>query len=104
MEANLNTILEAQAEIEVLNGNSWPTRLAKLEEKLRKHVMRMRNSQVDLDAHEIGEFIENLAEANNFRTHRVHYQSVTPAPDGHVMLQYEATLDKFHCFIYVRDI
>ena len=103
MEANLNTVLQAQAEVEILNGK-WPSKsLTKFEEKLRKQVLLLRNNGTSMDAHEIQEVMEAIAESYGFRTCRIHYQSVAPAPDGHTMLQYEATLDKFHCFIYVRD-
>ena len=103
MGANLNTLLQAQAEVEILN-DKWPSKsLTKFEEKLRKQVLLLRNSGASMDAHEIQEMMEAIAETCGFRTCRIHYQSVTPAPDGHTMLQYEATLDKFHCFIYVRD-
>lgn len=104
MEANLDTMLQAQAEVEILN-DKWPSKsLLKFEEKLRKQILLLRNNDVTPDGIEILELMEALAETCGFRTRRIHYQSVTPAPDGHTMLQYEATLDKFHCFIYVRDI
>ena len=104
MEANLNTLPEAQAEVEILNDKYPSKSLLKFEEKLRKEILRLRNNGISLDAHEIHDLMEALAQACNLRTHRIHYQSVTPAPDGHTMLEYEATLDKFHCFIYVRDL
>lgn len=104
MEANLNTMLEAQAEVEIINDKSPNKSLTKFEAKLRKGILLLRNNGDSPDAHEIGEIMESMAESCGFRTHRIHYQTITPAPDGHVMLAYEATLDKFHCFIYVRDL
>lgn len=100
----LNTIPEAQAEIEVLNGGEPSKALKKLEGQLRKFVMKFRDLGSPADANETCELIEGLAKANNFKTIRVHYQTITPAPDGHTMFVYEATLDKFHCFIYVREM
>ena len=104
MEANLDTLLQAQAEVEILNDKYPSKSLFKFEGRLRKEILRLRDMGASPDAYEIQEMMEKLAELYGFRTHRIHYQSVTPAPDGHTMLQYEATLDKFHCFIYVRDI
>lgn len=104
MEANLNTLPEAQAEVEILNDKYPGKSLFKFEERLRKEILRLRNNDISMDAHEIQDLMEALAQTCNFQTHRIHYQSVTPAPDGYTMLQYEATLDKFHCFIYVRDL
>ena len=104
MEVNLNTFLPAQAEVEILN-NKYPSKsLVKFEEKLCKQVLLLRNNGASMDAHEVQELMEALAETCGFRTCRIHYATVTPAPDGHTMLQYEATLDKFHCFIYVRAL
>lgn len=104
MAVDLNIMPEAQAEVEILNEKSPNKSLTKFEAKLRKGILLLRNNGDSPDAHEIMEIMESMAESCGFRTHRIHYQTVTPAPDGHTMLVYEATLDKFHCFIYVRDL
>lgn len=104
MEANLNIMLLAQAEVEIINDKYPSKSLIKFEAQLRKQVLQLRNMGVSMDAHEIQGLIDGFAAHYGFRTRRIHYQSVTPTPDGHTMLQYEATLDKFHCFIHVRAL
>lgn len=104
MEPNLDTMLEAQADVEILNDKMPSKSLFKYEEKLRKEVLRLRENGDSLDAYEIESMLDGMAEFLKFKTHRIHYQTITPATDGHTRLVFEATLDKFHCFIYVRAI
>lgn len=104
MEPNLDIMLEAQADVEILNDKMPNKSLFKYEEKLRKEVLRLRENGDSLDAYEIESMLLDLAVMTKFRTRRINYQSITPAIDGHTRLVYEATLDKFHCFIYVRDL
>lgn len=104
METNLDTLIEAQAEIEILNDKAPSKSLHKLEGQLRKVILQFRSSGCSPDAYELEEMIEGMAKSNNFKTVRIHYQTITPAPDGHTRLVYEATFDKFHCFVYVRAL
>lgn len=104
MEPNLDMMLEAHADIEILNDKMPNKSLLKFEERLRKEILRLRNNGDSIGAWEIETMLDEMADFLKFKTHRIHYQTIAPAADGHTVLVYEATLDKFHCFIYVRSL
>lgn len=104
METKLDMIPEAQAEIEIRNAKMPNKAMFKLEERIRKEILRLRNAGESADAYEIQDMIRNFAEHFNFRKIGVDYMTLTADCDGHSLLVYEANLDKFYCLIYVRAL
>lgn len=104
MEDNLNTLLQSQVCVEILNDKFPNKSLYMFEERLQKEILRLRNAREFAGGWELETFMDELATDCKFKTCRLHYQPITTTPDGHTLLVWEATLDKFHCFIYIRAL
>lgn len=99
---NLDNLLEAQAELEILTDvNRIPDKLNQFEQKLRNAVMEHRKNGT-LTRPNIEQTILDLSDELILRT-RVHYETITPAPDGWVMWVFEATVNSIHMFIHIRS-
>lgn len=99
---SLDNLLEAQAELEILTDvNRIPDKLNQFEQKLRNAVMEHRKNGT-LKRPNIEQTILDLSDELILRT-RVHYETITPAPDGRGMWVFEATVNSIHMFIHIRS-
>lgn len=99
---SLDNLLEAQAELEILSDvNCVPDKLKQFELKLREAVVEHRKNGT-LKRPIVEQSILNLSDELILRT-RVHYETITPAPDGRLMWVFEATVNSIHMFIHIRS-
>lgn len=106
MNVDFDNTLEAQAEVELYNASEYKGRLdkfMKFEKELRNHILLKRKLNEKSTENEIKSLINDIAESY-FENIWLQYETVTPAPDGHTMLQFQGKLDKVQVFIYIREL
>lgn len=102
IKTEFDNMLKAQVQIEVFNR--WDKRVAKIENRLRETIIRLRRQGSSITWTEMAQLIGNTAKWQKFKKVEIEFIGTHQmVPEDRTYINFKCQLDDYECFIYIRS-